>query len=1493
MPPGKGEDKMNRRMRLRIAVGVAFFLVLGASLQVSAEDAAVLMAPREIHSGGSSALTLTTFNAQTRDPISRRAIVRLLDGERIVAQLFNGMTGEDGRVHVPFEVPDTASGGYRFEAQVSRIEEALSLETLVSRAPAILIETDKPIYKPSQTIQGRVVLVNNAMRPVAGAVEVSFHDAKGIRIDRRTLQANEFGVAPFSLRLASEVNFGIWKVKARSEDVESVRDVRVEEYTLPRFSLELEFERDWTLVDQEVQGSVDARYFFGRGVEGTCYIVARRYVGEWQEYAVIEGELVDGVLGFILPPVDFVAGTPEGGGQGSITLDIDVVDSTGHTESISEVLAVVEAPAVLSLVSRADTVKPGIPAEVVLAARTPDGAPVAAAVDTALIFENFRGSEIERVEQRVEVVGGRAELRFTPPADTFNVEVTAMAVFDGYRTSASRRIAASYSDAANYLSIFRTDGDEPADPGQRVTFSALATEAATVYYEVYSGGRTILSSYTEEAGFSFTVTPEMAPKAKVVAYSLGRTNEVAADSVVIEVHPASSLQVQASFDREQVEPGDAVSVTVETGEPGRALVGLAVVDQSVLALGKSRLHLARVFAELESRFLEPRAELHEEEGGPGVPGGGPGGPFQEWGGPQRPPSLGALDIIEGVGLGVAASDNISVRRGQNLQRGDWLEEVDDFGPFPAQPPDADLDGEPAAAGGAPAGGAGSEAVRVRQYFPETWVWEPLLLTDENGRVTVELEAPDNITGWKLSAVATSPGGIGFGEAELTAFQEFFVNPSLPYDVTRGEEFPVKVDVFNYLDSDQEVSLSFGEGEWYELLGSPGATVTVPAGSAKAVYFPIRPVEVGEYEIQVTASGSKRVDAVRKSIKVVAEGTPAERVFNSVIEAGQTVELAPTFPGDVINGSQRAYLNVTPSPVAQTMNNIADLLQMPYGCGEQNMIFLAPDIEILKYLREVGELSPEIRIQAEFFVNTGYQRELTYQSDDGGFAAFGGPQGSLWLSAFVLSTFAGAREVRDIDEAVLARCAGMLVSRQNADGSFQTDDFLIHREMDGGLENAYSMAAYVTRALTDYAEGVEVAESVAGAISRAAAYLAANRSRVSNDAYSLSIAAVALQAIDGYEAAAEGVVDRLLELAIGEGTGLHWEPYPVETTGYAALALLLSGRPQAAAAIDWLTTQRNSIGGYGGSTQDTVVAIRALFVAARTVRRDISLTLSLLDGDNVIESLLVNEDNFDLLHTFALPLGAGPLRLRAAGDGSVGFQVASKFNLPDEQLPPPRDMEITVDYDSEGIEVDDILDARVRMVYTGAKENTGMVIADIGVPTGFSPLRASLNALVEAGTASRVDVAGRSVIIYVDTLASGEAVEFSFQMRALYPVRSEGPVSRVYEYYDTEVQAYHCHLPVVVLDAVAVPVRFVRGDSNGDLAVDISDAVATLNYLFVGEGQTLACEDAGDVNDDGALNVTDPVYALSYLFQGGRPPREPFPQEGLDETADQLRCSAAN
>ena len=83
--------------------------------------------------------------------------------------------------------------------------------------------------------------------------------------------------------------------------------------------------------------------------------------------------------------------------------------------------------------------------------------------------------------------------------------------------------------------------------------------------------------------------------------------------------------------------------------------------------------------------------------------------------------------------------------------------------------------------------------------------------------------------------------------------------------------------------------------------------------------------------------------------------------------------------------------------------------------------------------------------------------------------------------------------------------------------------------------------------------------------------------------------------------------------------------------------------------------------------------------------------------------------------------------------------------------------------------------------------------------------------------------------------------------------------------------------------------FVRGDSNADSVVDISDAVFTLLHLF-SSGQTLGCVASADANDDGALDVSDAIYTLTYLFMGGPTPRAPFLSPGCDPTPDALGCA---
>jgi VCBS repeat protein len=83
--------------------------------------------------------------------------------------------------------------------------------------------------------------------------------------------------------------------------------------------------------------------------------------------------------------------------------------------------------------------------------------------------------------------------------------------------------------------------------------------------------------------------------------------------------------------------------------------------------------------------------------------------------------------------------------------------------------------------------------------------------------------------------------------------------------------------------------------------------------------------------------------------------------------------------------------------------------------------------------------------------------------------------------------------------------------------------------------------------------------------------------------------------------------------------------------------------------------------------------------------------------------------------------------------------------------------------------------------------------------------------------------------------------------------------------------------------------FVRGDANGDGAVDLSDPIRILFALFASEW--LPCDDAADADDSGFLDLADPVRLLAHLFLGGAAPPAPGPDCGAETTLDPLGCLA--
>jgi CD109 antigen len=486
--------------------------------------------------------------------------------------------------------------------------------------------------------------------------------------------------------------------------------------------------------------------------------------------------------------------------------------------------------------------------------------------------------------------------------------------------------------------------------------------------------------------------------------------------------------------------------------------------------------------------------------------------------------------------------------------------------------------------------------------------------------------------------------------------------------------------------------------------------------------------------------------------------------------------------------------------------------MPYGCGEQNMLLLAPDIYITRYLTESGQLKPEIMAKAEKLMITGYQRELTYLHADGSFSAFGmsDESGSLWLTAFVLKCFAQAEGLVYIDQSVLDDAVAWITSHQNSDGSFDQVGFVCHQEMLGGLEGKDALTAYVAIAL------LEAGETDAGG--RAVRYLE-NKLDEMTGPYEVAITAYALElAGSPFKDAA---YDKLMSLAIEDQDGLHWGsgdiiplPEPVEkeaggpaimrpfepninsssdieTTGYATLALTRHGDAlNASRASQWLVSRRNASGGFG-STQDTVVALQALIEFATGSRSDVDLTVTLA-GDGFNKELKIDSSNFDVLQIVPVPVNAD-IEMTVSGSGDAIAQVVRRFNLPaTEDTPAAQMLNIDVAYDTTEVEVNDLVNVSVSLQFNPLPEmniaEAEMIVLDVSVPTGFEAVADSIDAAIAGMTnIKRYDISGRKVIFYVEDMKPGQQLSFGFQVRALYPVKAKGVLSTAYSYYQPDIK----------------------------------------------------------------------------------------------------------
>jgi len=200
----------------------------------------------------------------------------------------------------------------------------------------------------------------------------------------------------------------------------------------------------------------------------------------------------------------------------------------------------------------------------------------------------------------------------------------------------------------------------------------------------------------------------------------------------------------------------------------------------------------------------------------------------------------------------------------------------------------------------------SESPRLRQFFPETMLWLPEAVTDENGNLNLEFSLADSITTWRMTAMASSKDGrLGSVTVPMRVFQDFFIDLDLPVSLTAGDEVSVPVAVYNYLAEEQSVRLEIEESGWFELMGSAEQEITIPANDVSVVYFRVKAIAFGKQTIKVTAWGSKMSDAIQKEVQVYPNGKQIRFSQSDRLTPGEGVQYDASIPEDAVSGQHPA------------------------------------------------------------------------------------------------------------------------------------------------------------------------------------------------------------------------------------------------------------------------------------------------------------------------------------------------------------------------------------------------------------------------------------------------------------------------------------------------------------------------------------------------------------------------------------------------------------
>jgi alpha-2-macroglobulin len=884
-----------------------------------------------------------------------------------------------------------------------------------------LIYTDRPVYRPGDTMHFRGILRNQEAVgysvPAGQSVSVQITDPDGKAVYQKDLSTNSNGIVHDDLALAKASALGNYYVEVRSGESQVSGNFEVQEYKKPDYEVRVTPAKPRVIEGESVQATIDARYYFGEPVNNAKvqYSIyrTRYWYPLWYEpdeetgeesgdsgntYDDAAGEQISQAEGKLDSDGKLTITVPTTVSDNSIDyqyrIEANVTDQAGREISGTGWLTATYGSFLVNVQPTRYIFDPGSTGTFKVQARDYENKPISTAVHVKLTRWNWRQHEETDVLASTDAAtgaDGSADVDLKLPGSGGSYRVTVSA-----RTPESRMVEDStyiWVPASGASSFYGEDEQRSVQiipdkksyaPGDTAKILIVAGQANTPVLVTVEGrdirSKKLIRSQGATATFEYAVTNDDAPGFFVSAQFI-RNGEMHQSQKRVKVPPEQhQLCISVATDKETYLPGQTATynliATAADGKPvANADLSLGVVDEAIYAIRRDTTpNLLNTFygREYDSVYTENSLTYYFT---------GEAGTRRMRLAELRPPS------------------QLAQLKPERM----------------VQP-------------------------KVRKLFPDTAFWAADIVTDASGRAQARVNFPDSLTTWRATIRGVAPENrFGSATQKTIVRKNLILRLALPRFFVQGDEITISGIVHNYLKNNKHARVSVTLAG-LDLEGSSGTQeVEVPSRGDMKVDWRVKAQSVRHAKITAQALTNEESDALEFELPVNPPGVSVRQAKGGTIANSGNATFAFTFPTDAVPGSRSLSVRLSPSVAGSLFSALDYLTSFPYGCVEQTMSSFLPDLIVTKAINELGLKQPINQEQLQQKTQAGLDRLYSFQHEDGGWGWWQTDESHPFMSAYVVAGLAEAKRTGlSINENAMTRGANWVAAQLKTDKDLAPD-----------------------------------------------------------------------------------------------------------------------------------------------------------------------------------------------------------------------------------------------------------------------------------------------------------------------------------------------------------------------------------------------------------------------------------------------------------------------